>query len=79
MVAAREGEGMRLKEPERITLVEGLELLEQYGPAEQAKARLRQAFIQKGFRQEPLFAFSYEDPAVIAEVPPRDATALEVD
>jgi len=60
MVAAREGEGMRLKEPERITLVEGLELLEQYGPAEQAKARLRQAFIQKGFRQEPLFAFSYE-------------------
>jgi hypothetical protein len=32
------------KEPERITLAEGLNLLESHFPAEQAKASLRKAF-----------------------------------
>ena len=51
-----------LKEPERITLAEGLTLLERHVPTtEEAKSRLRQAFIQKAFRQEPLFAFSYDE------------------
>ena len=48
-----------LKEPERITLVEGLELLERHVPTEEAKSRLRQAFIRKVFRQAPLFAFAF--------------------
>jgi predicted nucleotide-binding protein len=50
-----------LKEPERITLVEGLELLERHFPTEEAKSRLRQAFIRKAFRQAPGFAFSYDE------------------
>lgn len=50
-----------LKEPERITLVEGLKLLERHVPTEEAKTRLHQAFIQKAFRQEPLFAFPYDE------------------
>jgi hypothetical protein len=50
-----------LKEPERITLVEGLEVLERHVPTEEAKSRLRQAFIRKAFRQAPLFAFSYDE------------------
>lgn len=44
-----------------ITLVEGLQLLESVLPAEDAKRRLRQAFVQKAFRQEPLFAFQYDE------------------
>jgi hypothetical protein len=50
-----------LKEPERITLVEGLELLQSHLPAEEAKSRLRQAFIRKAFRQAPDFAFPYDE------------------
>jgi hypothetical protein len=50
-----------LKEPERITLVEGVELLQSRLPTEEAKTRLRQAFIRKAFRQVPLFALSYDD------------------
>ena len=50
-----------LKEPERITLAEGLALLERHLPAEQAKVRLRQAFTRKAFPQSPLFAFEYDE------------------
>lgn len=50
-----------LKEPERITLVDGLKLLESYLPVVEAKIGLRQAFIQKAFRQEPQFALSYDE------------------
>jgi hypothetical protein len=50
-----------LKEPERITLAEGLKLLERDIPADQAKARLRQAFIRKAFSQQPLFALPYDE------------------
>ena len=49
-----------IKEPERINLAEGLKLLEEHLPAEEAKARLRQAFVQKAFSQAPRFAFEYE-------------------
>lgn len=52
---------LALKEPERITLAEALTILERHLPTEQAKLRVRQAFIQKAFRQEPLFAFSYDE------------------
>jgi hypothetical protein len=58
----REQETMRaLKEPERITLTEGLRLLEAHVPTEKAKARLQQAFVQKAIRQEPLFAVQYDE------------------
>jgi hypothetical protein len=50
-----------VKEPELITLGEGLKLLESHLTAEEAKIRLRQAFVQKAFRQEPLFALSYDE------------------
>jgi hypothetical protein len=52
-----------LKEPERITLAEGLALLERHVPTEQAKARLRQAFIRRAFIQSesPIFALSYDE------------------
>jgi hypothetical protein len=48
-----------LKEPQRITLVEALTILQRHLSTEQAKLRLRQAFIQKAFRQEPIFALPY--------------------
>jgi len=50
-----------LKEPERINLAEGLTLLKSQLPVDEAKGRLRQAFIQKAFSQEPCFAFAYEE------------------
>jgi len=51
------------KEPERITLAEGLNLLESHFSAEQAKASLRKAFIQRAFIQSelPIFAHSYDE------------------
>lgn len=58
---AGEGEIGSVKEPEPITLVEGLELLKSHLPAEEAKTRLRQAFIRKAFPQAPLFAFPYDE------------------
>ena len=53
-----------IKEPERINLADGLKLLEEHLPAEEAKARLRQAFVQKAFSQAPLFAFSYDEAVI---------------
>lgn len=52
-----------LREPEKITLVEGLTILQNYGglSPEEAKTRLRQAFVRKAFGQAPLFAFPYDD------------------
>jgi len=50
-----------LKEPKRISLVEGLNLLERHLSTEEAKTRLRQAFVRKAFRQEPSFALSYDE------------------
>jgi len=50
-----------LKEPEPITLVEGLKLLEKHVPTEEAKRQIRQAFIRKSFRQEPFFALPYDE------------------
>jgi hypothetical protein len=49
-----------LKEPDRITLTEGLTLLERHVPTEEAKRRLRQAFVHKACNQIPLFAFPYD-------------------
>jgi hypothetical protein len=50
------------KEPEQITLAEGLIILQQNGLSpEEAKARLRRAFVQKAFLQAPLFAFEYDE------------------
>jgi predicted nucleotide-binding protein len=50
-----------LKEPERITLVEGLSLLQNSGLSpEEAKTRLRPAFERKAFLQSPCYAFEYE-------------------
>jgi hypothetical protein len=37
-----------IKEPERINLADGLKLLEEHLPAEEAKVRLRQGFRSKG-------------------------------
>ena len=52
-----------LKEPECITLAEGLALLECHLPTEQAKLRLRQAFIRRALIQSesPLFALPYDE------------------
>jgi hypothetical protein len=50
-----------IKEPERINLADGLKLLEEHLPAEEAKVRLRQAFVQKAFSQAPLFALAYDE------------------
>ncbi len=46
-----------LKEAERITLAEGLTLLESHVSTEQAKARLRAAFIRKAFPQSRQLIF----------------------
>jgi predicted nucleotide-binding protein len=57
----REEKGKRmgaLREPERI---KALKLLEKHVPTEEAKRRIRQAFIRKAFRQEPIFAFPYDE------------------
>jgi predicted nucleotide-binding protein len=53
-----------IKEPERINLADGLKLLEEHLPAEEAKARLRQAFVQKAFSQAPLFALAYDEAVI---------------
>jgi hypothetical protein len=53
-----------LKEPEHITLAEGLALLESHLPIEQAKTRLRQAFIQGVLRESPRFAFEYDEASI---------------
>jgi hypothetical protein len=50
-----------IKEPERITLTEGLAILKQHLPPDQAKVRVRRAFVQKMLDQEPLFAPPYDD------------------
>lgn len=50
-----------LKRSERITLADGLQLLLPYLPAEQAKDRLRQAFVHKAFSQAPLYACPYDE------------------
>ncbi len=52
-----------LKEPERITLAEGLALLKRHVPAEEAKARLWQVFIQRALIQSqlPLIALPDDD------------------
>ena len=51
-----------IKEPEHITLVEGLAILRSNGlSTEEAKTRLRQAFVAKAFLQAPLFAFEYDE------------------
>jgi len=50
-----------IKEPQRITLAEGLAVLEQYLPPHQAKARILRAFVQKALDQEPMFALPYEE------------------
>jgi predicted nucleotide-binding protein len=50
-----------LKEPAHITLAEGLILLESHLPTEQAKTRLRQAFIQGVLGEAPRFAFEYDE------------------
>jgi hypothetical protein len=49
-----------LREPERVTLVDALRLLEGHLPAEEARSRLRQAFTQKVIQQQPLFALEYD-------------------
>jgi hypothetical protein len=51
---------MRLKEPERITLADGLKLLEQHVATDEAKTRLRQAFVQHAIQHAPAFTFLYE-------------------
>jgi hypothetical protein len=53
-----------IKEPERINLADGLRLLEEHLPAEEAKVRLRQAFVQKAFSQAPLFALPYDEAVI---------------
>jgi hypothetical protein len=53
-----------VKGPERINLADGLKLLEEHLPAEEAKARLRQAFVQKAFSQGPLFALPYDEAVI---------------
>lgn len=50
-----------LKEPEHITLAEGLALLESHLSIEQAKTRLRQAFIRGVLGEAPRFAFEYDE------------------
>jgi hypothetical protein len=55
-----EGNMGALKEPERITLGDGLKLLESHASTEEAKSRLRQAFIARAISQQPLFALPYD-------------------
>jgi hypothetical protein len=50
-----------LKEPDHLTLADGLAILEGYLPREQAKSRLRAAFVCKAFVHSPLYAFSYDE------------------
>jgi hypothetical protein len=50
-----------VKESERVTIAEGLAILAQRLPADQAKARILRAFVQKALDQEPLFAFPYDE------------------
>jgi hypothetical protein len=50
-----------VKESERVTIAEGLAILERHLPADQAKARILRAFVQKALDQEPLFAFPYDE------------------
>ena len=50
-----------VKEFERVTIAEGLAILERHLPADQAKARIMRAFVQKALDQEPLFAFPYDE------------------
>jgi Predicted nucleotide-binding protein containing TIR-like domain len=50
-----------LKEPAHITLAEGLVLLESHLSIEQAKTRLRQAFIRGVLGESPRFAFEYDE------------------
>jgi Protein of unknown function (Hypoth_ymh) len=50
-----------IKEPERLTLAEGLALVEQYLSPDQAKARVLRAFVQKALDQEPMFALPYDE------------------
>jgi hypothetical protein len=50
-----------LKEPERITLAEGLTILERHVSIEQAKICLREAFTRKAFPQSPTFTFEYDE------------------
>jgi hypothetical protein len=50
-----------LKEPEHITLAEGLALLESHLSIEPAKTRLRQAFIRGVLGESPRFAFEYDE------------------
>jgi hypothetical protein len=50
-----------LREPDHLTLVDGLAILERYLPREQAKSRLRAAFVRKAFIQSPLYAFPYDE------------------
>jgi len=53
---------LTLKEPAHITLAQGLTILQQNGLSlEDAKVRLRQAFVQKAFSQEPCFALAYDE------------------
>ena len=50
-----------VEESERVTIAEGLAILERHLPADQAKARILRAFVQKALDQEPLFAFPYDE------------------
>lgn len=50
-----------VKESERVTLAEGLAILERHLPSEQAKERLRRAFVKKEVHQEPMFALLYDE------------------
>ncbi len=50
-----------LKEPEHISLPEGLALLESHLSIEQAKTSLRQAFIRGVLGESPRFAFEYDE------------------
>lgn len=56
--------GDALREPERLNLAEGLAIVERHLPAEQAKARLRAAFVQKAFHQSPLYALPYDEAVI---------------
>jgi predicted nucleotide-binding protein len=49
-----------LKEPEHISLAEGLALLESHLSIEQAKTRLREAFIRGVLGESPRFTFEYD-------------------
>jgi hypothetical protein len=49
-----------LCEPDRITLAEGLTLLQGHLTGDAARTRLRQAFVQRAIRAEPLSSFQYD-------------------